>query len=200
MENFRSFGIAGEEARCGISNCTALEEFSLTATVCANQDDLPSNVLANSGAQDKSFIERACCTPTTQGGGTFAPLVLDSYTDTCVAESLSRQFEKSQISVAAIAGGVGGAVFVLAVIGGYILIRRRNNNDSQGQKATANVAGIEQPNANNTVMELGSGSATSSAPPPTAPEEDPIPTAIGHPIPVPAEASVPRTYRASYGK
>jgi hypothetical protein len=200
MENFRSFGIAGEEARCGDANCTTSEDFSLTASICANQDDLPSDLLANTDSRDLSFIERNCCTPTAQGRGTFVPYE-DSGNDICVTKSLAEQSGDSQMSVAAITGAaVGGTVFMLAVIGGFIFIRfrRRNSSSSGTTKPDTNAVGMEQSNANVTVMEHGH--ATVSPPPPTAPHEVPIPTAIGHPVPVPTQTLAPNTYRISYGK
>ncbi|KAL3919816.1 MAG: hypothetical protein SGILL_003564 [Bacillariaceae sp.] len=189
MENFRAFGIAGEEARCGVSNCTASEEFSLTVSVCSNQDDLPANILANADSRDKSFIERACCTPSPKGGGTYAPLE-DLESDTCVARSLASQTK--DLPIAAIAGGAaGGLVFLLAIVGGCILMRRKRESKNQEDSKAG------QQKANSTMMEQSS--ATSSSPPPTAPEEYQVPAAIGRPIPVPAEASAPNTYRIEIG-
>lgn len=195
MEAFRSIGIGGEEARCGnIANCSASEEFSMTGTtICANQDDLPSNILANTDSADKVFVERACCTPTKAavGAGTAAPFA-PQQEDVCVTESLAKQLGKSDGSknLGAIIGGtVGGAVFLLLVFCFYYLqTRKKAEETKKAAEATKSNTESSPP--------VASASAV--------PEEGPVPiavTTIGDPVPAPPEASAPaspRTYNIGF--
>ena len=162
MEAFRSFGIAGEEARCGVANCSFTDDFFLNGKICANQDDLPSNVLANTDSEGQYFEERACCTPTEEGA-TAAPFVT-AEEDTCIAASLAKKFGQSDDkNLAAIIGGtVGGAVFLMLVAGaGYFYTRRGKRLPRSLPMASATA--VEEAPVNVTAMDVMQS-------PPTNPE------------------------------
>ena len=71
LEEFRSVGLAGDQARCQDPNITCIttegnnRQLSLPGkdgqSFCMNVEDLPSEVLANRDYQYASFEERACC-------------------------------------------------------------------------------------------------------------------------------------------
>ena len=155
MEAFRAIGLAGDEARCNSlsqnnKTCSTLEEdFSFQTTVCANQDDLPSNILANTDHAGHSFVERACCTPdaenyfsTTAGSSpsTTAPFSVieqeNDEVDVCVTRSLAKG-DSSDPNLAAIVGGsVAGTVFLVLLVGGFVMMRRRRRRDlSSGDRS-----------------------------------------------------------------
>jgi len=116
LEAFRSFGIDGDEARCGMTdNCTATDDMYFYGESCANQNDLPSDVLANRDNIELHLVAKTCCTPTEESA-TSSPFV-SKKVDSCIAASLKKQFDDdsgSDSNKAAIIGGsVGGAVFLL---------------------------------------------------------------------------------------
>ena len=195
MEAFRSIGIGGEEARCGnAANCSATEAFSMSGTtICANQDDLPSDILANTDSSDKLFVERACCTPTNNMGADTAAPFVPQEEDVCVTESLAIYLGTSDESKnlgAIIGGSVGGVVFVLLAFGwwyGYTAQRKKEAEDLK-KKAAAE--------ATNSHTESSPQVASARAIPEE--EEGPVPiavTAVGEPAPSEASAPPsPRTY------
>ncbi|CAB9520529.1 channel subunit alpha-2/delta [Seminavis robusta] len=108
MEAFRSFGISGDDARCGgASNCSTTVDISLAPEVCNNRDDLPSIIVHNTDVEQVSFIERACCTGGSNGFGVVQ-------NDTCIATSLSME-EKSK-NIGAIVGSVVGVLVGVSVM------------------------------------------------------------------------------------
>jgi len=143
MEAFRSFGIAGDEARCGVTNCSSTEAISLTSDICANQDDLPLNVLNNQHDEDLSFVERACCTASSaeaSSGGLATLLPPVAPNDQCVALSLAKGQTSGPSMAAIIGGSVGVVLVVLGILCGLFYLRRRQ---SRLQKEKSNSTAAE---------------------------------------------------------
>jgi len=143
MEAFRSFGIAGDEARCGVTNCSSTEAISLTSDICTNQDDLPSNVLNNQDDEDLYFVERACCTASSaeaSSGGLATLLPPVAPNDQCVALSLAKGQTSGPSMAAIIGGSVGVVLVVLGILCGLFYLRRRQ---SRLQKEKSNSTAAE---------------------------------------------------------
>lgn len=60
LESFRRLGPAGSEASCS-ENCSETDLVTVEEQGCANQDDFPTEVIANRNMENKDFQERACC-------------------------------------------------------------------------------------------------------------------------------------------
>lgn len=123
MEGFRSFGVAGEEARCGIANCSATADLYTSRASCANQDDLPSNVIANTNKMGLEFVEKACCSP----GAKSAPFG-EGEPDQCAVDSLAKFLgldDDSEMNLPAIIGGSVAAGVALLLLGMAIAYRRK---------------------------------------------------------------------------
>lgn len=140
LEAFRSLSIAGEDARCGLANCSSTDDIVLTSTLCANQDDAPSNVLANTDTEGLLFVERTCCTVGFDSTGSQASSFLTAEVDTCTLVT----DQSDGMDVAAIVGGsVGGAAFLM-MVAGAIYYFRRGRNPRNSNVPMANATPVEE--------------------------------------------------------
>ena len=60
VESFRRIGPAGNEASC-TSNCTESDLVNVEAQACRNQDDFPTDIIANRDVEFVDLEERSCC-------------------------------------------------------------------------------------------------------------------------------------------
>lgn len=154
LETFRSLGLAGQEAQCGISNCTVdstnsrASGISLGGKRCPNHNDLPTDILANKDNQFTSFGERACCSVTMANTAGPEPEFMTAgddstnMVDTC-AESPTTN--KDILSEPVFIAGLAALVAFVAVssLGMLWWQRRRKQQAKLHEEQTTHVATLE---------------------------------------------------------
>lgn len=152
LESFRSLGLAGNEALCGAANCTGTSvgmeksfpvSWKSNHNICHNQEDLPTDVLANRDYQYASTVERACCNVDTSSSSSNVLFGGSAGNDTCVPQSKANPLTSEP-------GFIGGmsalAIMIVGLgVGGGLWYRRRRSRNEKNDAELQQAVAAEQP-------------------------------------------------------